>query len=232
MNCLAGKDFPRRKIEGFPPKQWVAVGLVKKSMRAPTRPRCTSVSYVFLTCQLQRVSASRDALALFHQIHCPRFPFTPFALSLWERVGVRGEGHGVGGEEGIPHRLQDPTRVCPYLVVPEAKHANALLLQVSRSPFIPASLIRFPMLSAIEFNGQPGLMTVEIQDVSANGVLSAKLGAPQLAISEKSPKKLLRVRVIMPHRTAQGQHFRGKRPLVDTFPHPNPLPRGEGTLPG
>jgi len=87
---------------------------------------------------------------------------------------------------------------------------NALLLQISRSLFITADLIRLPMLSAIEFDGQPGLMTVKIQDVWTNGVLSAKLGAPQLAISEKSPKEFLRVHVVIPHRTAQGQESGGK----------------------
>ena len=97
-------------------------------------------------------------------------------------------------ETGIK-RLQDnfQTSVCllQHIMVPEAQHLKALLLQVAAAPIIFCLL--FCMLSAIQFDDQAGFQAGEVGDVWPYCMLSTKLVAMQLPGSQPSPQMLFSI---------------------------------------
>jgi len=85
------------------------------------------------------------------------------------------------------------------------------------------------MLSAIEFDGEASLVTVEIEDEATDRMLPAKL-EPETAVSQQQPEQVLRIRLVEPERPGKVQHFFGE-PWIHCsrrLPHPGPLPEGEG----
>lgn len=58
------------------------------------------------------------------------------------------------------------------------------------------------MLSAIHFHNQARLVTIEVQDVGTELVLTAKLGSGNLAVSEQLPEQGFSVSVSRSQNTA------------------------------
>ncbi len=66
-----------------------------------------------------------------------------------------------------------------YLLIPKPQHSIALLVEISRSQPILALLLRFGVLTAVEFDNQVPRDAAEIGTVGTNRVLPAEFESPQ-----------------------------------------------------
>jgi hypothetical protein len=96
---------------------------------------------------------------------------------LGERVRVRGR-------KSNPDCLQYALDVVEDFVVPEPQH----LIPLGSKPLFASSILRaVQMLTAIQFYDQPVFKVDKIHNISANGLLAAKLETFYLPISETLP---------------------------------------------
>jgi hypothetical protein len=94
-----------------------------------------------------------------------------------------GEGWG----EGLIDCLQNALEIIENLVVPEPQHTNSSSLEESRPLLIPRSCGGFVVLSAIQFNRQPGFMAIKIDHIRLNGVLAAEFAAHETPVAQQRP---------------------------------------------
>ena len=74
-------------------------------------------------------------------------------------------------------------------IVPESDNANIRCLQHMCAFLIVQTLLFIVMPTAIKFNSKTGILAVEIEDISANRMLPAKLEATETASSQNLPKQ-------------------------------------------
>jgi hypothetical protein len=91
----------------------------------------------------------------------------------------------------IPDFQQATLTVLPPLMIPEPKCFNILLRQKSFTNFIMVNSFGQTMLKAVKFNGQLRIGAVEIQNMSANGMLPAKFETGELSSSQCAPQFFL-----------------------------------------
>jgi len=65
-------------------------------------------------------------------------------------------------------------KILTQFMISETDHSNALLIQKSRARSIIAEARICPMLVAVEFDRQFGRCAIEVQDIGANRMLTAK----------------------------------------------------------
>ena len=85
------------------------------------------------------------------------------------------------------------------------------------------------MLSSIEFHHQALFETAEVGDERADEELAAEFGAAKLSRTKPRPKLALRIGLI----SSQSASPRAKALRCSValgYPHPRPLPAGEGIL--
>jgi len=69
---------------------------------------------------------------------------------------------------------QNRIHVGQHISSGDAKHENALRLKPCRSPFVMNHAVWLAVALAIDLDGQPRIVTIEIQNVGADRMLSAK----------------------------------------------------------
>ena len=85
------------------------------------------------------------------------------------------------------------------IIIPEPQHPDSMLLKFGCALSIMSCDFRVGVLTAIKFDGDSLLNTIEIKDVSINDVLAAKFEFPKLAISQDRPDSLFYVCWNLPH---------------------------------
>jgi hypothetical protein len=111
---------------------------------------------------------------------------------------LRERGRGRGGEaeresvfaEGLKDRLKHRFNVQQYLVVPEAQHCKALVLQPCVTPYIAGAAIVLP---SIGFDDQARTEVHEVNDIRPDGLLPAEFLSVQTMGAEVMPEQSLRV---------------------------------------
>ena len=91
-----------------------------------------------------------------------------------------------------------PSRIPEHLVVPEAKHFPAVARQVRVTESVAKA---FCVLRAVSLDDQLSADTEKVDDIRADGNLSAKLDSVQTAITQKTPKAQLDVGRRSAHRS-------------------------------
>jgi len=130
-----------------------------------------------------------------------------------------------------PHRFKFAT----HLMIPKAQHLDALSGEELVSLFVFRPSVRETMSATIQFHGQPGERTIEVQEVNAARVLAPKLEPGEVAAPEQTPQASLRVGGFL---TKLASEVAGGRCAGALFavlwrspPHPDPLPRwGRGNF--
>src|SRR5208283_71474 len=137
----------------------------------------------------------------------------------------------------IENRVPDALRVAPQMGIPEPQRFDAARLQERRALRIMILAVREPMLSAVQFNVQRRFIAKEIQIIDANRMLASDFVTVEAAVAQPAPNKFFRpcfpfaelpcaCDVGHGATIANGNQM-GK--IVLARPHPNLLPRGEGT---
>ena len=105
---------------------------------------------------------------------------------------------GVMAPQIVSDRCSDPLRVSQNVVVPKPQDAEALAPQEVCSADL---LFRLAvMLTAIDLDDQPGLVTNEVGDIASDWNLATKPATIQLTLTEQSPQRALRVCHLAPQR--------------------------------
>ena len=89
--------------------------------------------------------------------------------------------------------MQDAVDVLQDIRVPETQDADAAPLKVAHSSSVACCLIDFGVSSSVELDREPGLLTVEVENVRSRRVLSSELDPLQAATSKVLPEKALAV---------------------------------------
>lgn len=85
------------------------------------------------------------------------------------------------------HHIQMPHHARIY----DSQFTHADSLQKPAALRIIGTPLRAEMMQAIQLDGQPPLMAIEIQNVTPDWVLTAKLQAGQTAVAQGRPKQAL-----------------------------------------
>jgi hypothetical protein len=78
-----------------------------------------------------------------------------------------------------------------HVVVPEPENADPFCGYGSASLFIRRDLAGLVMVTAVQFDAQTGLVTIEVEHVAADRVLPSELGSAKPAASQERPQELL-----------------------------------------
>src|SRR5690606_28721024 len=97
----------------------------------------------------------------------------------------------------------------------EAEEAEAFALEPCVAPAMMLGC-QFSMLATVHFNNEPGLVTNEVDDVGANGLLPAELHA-QLLHAEDRPEATLRLGHVVAQR-ARSRRGHRTRPHTGASP--------------
>jgi hypothetical protein len=89
--------------------------------------------------------------------------------------------------------LQYSISICQRFIIPKTQHGDSLFLQPCTAFFIMLQLRILSVLSTIQLNSKFHFMTVKIEDVRTQRVLTAEFTVQQLSISQQPPKQLFRV---------------------------------------
>jgi hypothetical protein len=84
-------------------------------------------------------------------------------------------------------------RVLNHLVIPKADYANALILKEASSLLVAASRWIRVMLPTVDFDRQPFFMTVKVEHVRVDWVLTSELTVGEPAVPQKPPHQRLGV---------------------------------------
>jgi hypothetical protein len=84
----------------------------------------------------------------------------------------------------IPDFLQDCVGVFQHFIVPKTQHSKSFCFQCPSTLHVVLGLIRFGMLTAVQFNAKPGLVAVKVEDVFADRVLPPEFPSVKLAVAE------------------------------------------------
>jgi hypothetical protein len=101
------------------------------------------------------------------------------------------------GGQPIVYRFENRLGLLQYFMIPESHNGYSLLRQKRCAILIVRPRFGRVMLTAIQFDSQLRMMTIEIKHVTTNRMLTAKLGTTKPPISQQRPHKSLRVRVLL-----------------------------------
>ncbi len=148
-------------------------------------------------------------------------------------MGEGWEGVIFGKRGGDRH--PNAFRVCQHVVVPESQYPVALAFEKA----VPLRFLyrRLIVLSAIDFDDQPGLVARKIGDVLPERHLSAKAMAANLARPQHCPDGFLSFGHVLPQRSGadcgrrclDAVSFRGPSASAITPSRPSPI-KGEGYI--
>jgi len=82
------------------------------------------------------------------------------------------------------------------LAIPNALGKNTVGIEEGTTPGVAVSLFGKSMPATIGFQYKPGLGTIEIEIVTAERVLSAKLVSGKTPVSEQTPKLFFRLSLL------------------------------------
>ena len=128
--------------------------------------------------------------------------------------------------EDLQNPRTDTVPVLHDLVVPEAQNPESLTGEKSRADFITFGVCVLP---AIDLDDERMREANEVHDITADRLLSTKLGSSQLAAAEEVPHHFLGVRHIAAETTSDrgGQDSTPHPPVAARRAPPSPT-RGEG----
>jgi hypothetical protein len=89
--------------------------------------------------------------------------------------------------------------------------------QKHRSVFIPLLTCLCVMLSSVKFYTEPVVMTIKIEDVGPDRVLTSEFESQQLTAAENVPEKLFCVRLILTQLPGEIEKFRVQRGFHDAL---------------
>jgi len=96
-------------------------------------------------------------------------------------------------------------------MIPISRDGNAGRRKRARSCLVAFCLVL--MLATVEFNGEFGLLAVEIEDVTFSSkfhwMLTAKFGIVYATITQQHPEQLLSVRLLLPQLAGEFQQVVG-----------------------
>jgi hypothetical protein len=89
----------------------------------------------------------------------------------------------------LPDFQQDAFRIFPPLTIPESQYLNAFPAQIFGPPLIMVTLCRQAVFKPVQFNRQSCKRTIEVQIITNDRVLSAKLEARKPPGPERAPQR-------------------------------------------
>src|SRR5436309_6534341 len=93
-------------------------------------------------------------------------PLPPLAVGRDRGWGAFARGHG------LKYYFNHPFDIFEHVVIPEAKHAVAVGLQIAGAPLIARAV---GVLAAIDFDDDPGLVAGEVREERTDRGLPAKV---------------------------------------------------------
>jgi hypothetical protein len=87
----------------------------------------------------------------------------------------------------MPDFQQNCFPVFAPLMIPESQFFNVLAVEELPSRFVLLHLLRQAVVKSVHFNGEPRHRTVEIQDVTSQGMLPTKLESGKSAGAQGPP---------------------------------------------
>lgn len=94
-------------------------------------------------------------------------------------------------DEAFEYPQQHRLRLRQDLVVPETEDSYPLSGKKSLSFLIVSQFARFTVLSTVQFDCEPRLVTVKVQDIRIDRVLPTELETGQTPVTQKPPQQLL-----------------------------------------
>jgi hypothetical protein len=103
------------------------------------------------------------------------------------------------GEGGVPHNLENALKhsfeILQHVAVPESQHTNARSFERFRAADVASQVTRISVLAAIELDGEAGLLTIEVDDESADGMLAPELQLLDAPAAKRTPESGLGIRL-------------------------------------
>jgi hypothetical protein len=121
-----------------------------------------------------------------------------------------GEGRGEGSDF-LHNCKQHPFEIFEYIHIAESKDMDTSLRQEHRSGFILLLTFLCVMLSTIKFYTEIVVMTIKIEDVGPDRVLTSEFESQQLTAAENAPEKLFCVGLIFAQPACEIEKFRVQR---------------------
>ena len=131
----------------------------------------------------------------------------------------------------IPDCQQTTFPIFPPLMIPESDRFNALLCEKLVARFVTLDAFRQAVLNTIKLHCQFCVGTVKVQNAIANGVLSAELETGESASTERPPKLLFLICLIvakLPCDLFEGHAGMMMILRINSSPSPWPSPRLTG----
>src|SRR5436190_16026122 len=95
--------------------------------------------------------------------------------------------------QGRPEAFSDSFRIAKHLVIPEPQHAYSTPRQKRRTALVGERLCGLRMLAAVEFDGEPRRIAVEVQHVGRYLCLATELETTESAVAKHLPQQPLGV---------------------------------------
>ena len=107
----------------------------------------------------------------------------------------RNEGRSEGRSEGRTDNLKYLVNTIDHVVIAESHNCKAIVL----CPGIASGILLLTVYVArsIYLDDEPGLVTVKVSDIRANIVLTAKLSASKLTITQALPQQIFGNRLVL-----------------------------------
>jgi hypothetical protein len=105
---------------------------------------------------------------------------------------------------------------------------NTVLCQECHAVFIVLLTFGCEMLPTVKFYTELIIMTIKIENIGTNRLLTSELETEQLAAAEDAPEQLFLHRSDSFATCARNREIQGPKGL-SWSPHPSPLPEGEGS---
>jgi hypothetical protein len=122
----------------------------------------------------------------------------------------------------IPDFKPNRSKLSLHLMIPESQRFDPLHGKKALALFIVLPLFRNTMSTAVEFNRQPGLDAIEIQEVVSARVLTPKFEMVETTVTQQTPQAFSCVSRLFAESSGEFAGGHGSR-APDT-PHPDPLP--------
>ena len=98
----------------------------------------------------------------------------------------------------IENHISNKLLLLPQLIIPEPNLLNAHRSQKFCSFGIVSLLLRKTVLPAVQFNGEAGLLTKEVEVVNPARMVAPKLVAAEASIAQPTPHQLFSPRLFLP----------------------------------
>jgi hypothetical protein len=122
----------------------------------------------------------------------------------------------------VPDLKANGFQISPHLMIPKAQGLDALRRQETFPLSVVFSLLGKSVSAAIEFDGDAGLYTEEVQEVDAARVLATKLEIVEAPVAQQTPEASFGVSGFLAQLAGEVACFGASR--ATSTPHPDPLP--------